>query len=105
AIAEKNSGASVHACYRKLLKAVGLTVEPTPGSHAVTDRTIAGDTEMDVRECRPPLRAVREGEDGACSVSDSFSQVARCAGPYRRSLFQASHWPGLLSRWFWDHNI
>ena len=33
---EKNSGGSLHACYRKLLQAVGLSVEPTPGSHAVT---------------------------------------------------------------------
>ena len=33
---EKNSGGSLHACYRKLLQAAGLSVEPTPGSHAVT---------------------------------------------------------------------
>ncbi len=31
---EKDSGASLHACYRKLLHAAGLSVDATPGSHA-----------------------------------------------------------------------
>jgi sulfate adenylyltransferase (ADP) / ATP adenylyltransferase len=33
---EKNSGASLHASYRKLLRAVGLSVDPTAGSHMPT---------------------------------------------------------------------
>jgi ATP adenylyltransferase len=33
---EKNSGASLHACYRSLLHAVGLSVDATSGSHALT---------------------------------------------------------------------
>jgi ATP adenylyltransferase len=32
----KDSGASLHACYRKLLHAAGLSVDATPGSHAMT---------------------------------------------------------------------
>lgn len=32
----KDSGASLHACYRKLLLAAGLSVDATPGSHALT---------------------------------------------------------------------
>jgi ATP adenylyltransferase len=32
----KNCGASFHACYRKLLHAAGLSVDPTVGSHAST---------------------------------------------------------------------
>jgi ATP adenylyltransferase len=33
---EKDSGASLHACYRKLLHAVGLSVDATSGSHELT---------------------------------------------------------------------
>ena len=33
---EKTSGASLHACYRKLLRAAGLSVDATVGSHAPT---------------------------------------------------------------------
>ena len=33
---EKDSGASLHACYRSLLRAVGLSVEASPGTHAPT---------------------------------------------------------------------
>ena len=33
---EKNSGASLHASYRKLLRAAGLSVDPTVGSHLPT---------------------------------------------------------------------
>lgn len=32
----KNSGASLHATYRKLLRAAGLSVDPTVGSHRMT---------------------------------------------------------------------
>src|SRR5262245_34639093 len=32
----KNSGASLHATYRKLLRAAGLSVDPTAGSHMPT---------------------------------------------------------------------
>jgi ATP adenylyltransferase len=34
---EKDSGASLHACYRKLLHAAGLSVEASTGSHAPTE--------------------------------------------------------------------
>ena len=34
---EKDSGASLHACYRKLLHAVGLSVDASTGSHALTE--------------------------------------------------------------------
>ena len=33
---EKDSGASLHACYRQLLQAAGLSVEASAGSHAPT---------------------------------------------------------------------
>jgi sulfate adenylyltransferase (ADP) / ATP adenylyltransferase len=33
---EKDSGASLHACYRAMLRAVGLPIEAIPGSHATT---------------------------------------------------------------------
>ena len=33
---EKDSGASLHACYRKLLLAAGLSVDATSGSHGLT---------------------------------------------------------------------
>ena len=33
---EKHSGASLHASYRKLLRAAGLSVDPTVGSHMLT---------------------------------------------------------------------
>lgn len=33
---EKDSGASLHNCYRALVRAVGLSVEATPGTHATT---------------------------------------------------------------------
>jgi ATP adenylyltransferase len=33
---QKDSGASLHACYRKLLHTAGLSVDGTPGSHAPT---------------------------------------------------------------------
>jgi ATP adenylyltransferase len=35
---EKNSGASLHASYRKLLRAAGLSVDATSGSHMPTAR-------------------------------------------------------------------
>ncbi|HEU4683127.1 MAG TPA: hypothetical protein VFS39_01315 [Nitrospira sp.] len=34
---EKDSGASLHACYRKLLRAAGLSVDASAGSHAPTE--------------------------------------------------------------------
>jgi hypothetical protein len=50
------------------------------------------------------LRAVREGEDGACSVTTHSVSLLDVLGLIALTVPSVAL-AGLLSLWFWDHNI